>query len=186
MTRVRPLPDDVRARMIGRSFKAGCPVSLDDLALLSIEHLDFDGAPRMGALVVAASVAEDVLRAFDAIRAAGYRIERMQLVDDFEGDDDRSMAANNSSGFNGRFVAGTTRWSMHAYGLAVDVNPLQNPWVHDGVVDPPAGAPYVDRTATHFAVLRDGDPVVRAFEAIGWEWGGRWEAPDWHHFNARR
>lgn len=180
------VPAAVRARMQGRSYKPGCPVALDDLALLDVPYTDFDGAARTGPLIVAASVADDVLRAFAAIRAAGYRVERMQLVDDFDGDDDRSMAANNTSGFNGRHVAGTTRWSLHAYGLAVDVNPLQNPWVHDGVVAPPAGAPYVDRTHPHPAVLREGDAVVAAFDAIGWEWGGRWTSPDWHHFQAPR
>ncbi len=177
----RPIPDAVRASMHGNSWKPGCPVQLDALALLQLTHIGFDGAVHAGALIVAADVADSVLRVFATLFDARFPIERMVLVDAYGGDDDRSMAANNSSGFNGRYVAGTTKWSLHAHGLAVDVNPVQNPWVQGALVSPPAGVAYLDRRPGP-GVIVDGDVVVRAFESIGWSWGGRWADPDLHHF----
>jgi poly-gamma-glutamate synthesis protein (capsule biosynthesis protein) len=116
----------------------------------------------------------------------------MRLVDDFRGDDDLSMAANNTSGFNCRRVAGTDSWSAHAYGAAIDVNPVQNPYVTRSSVAPPAGSPFaaIDRSAgasVPVGGIRAGDVVVRAFARIGWEWGGSWPtSKDYQHFFAPR
>jgi hypothetical protein len=118
-----------------------------------------------------------------------FPIRRMRLVDEYDGDDDRSMAANNTSAYNCRRVAGSDRWSEHAYGKAIDLNPVQNPYVRGGSVAPPEGVPFADVDRSQEAtvprgVVTDGGPVVRAFRRIGWEWGGYWNASkDYQHFS---
>ncbi len=141
-------------------------------------------------MVIHRDHAQDVAEAFEQLYDARWPIRRMRLVDDYAGDDDRSMAANNTSGYNCRRVAGGDSWSAHAYGSAIDVNPLQNPYVTSTSIAPPAGRRFadVDRAATAavpLGVIREGDVVVRAFDDIGWEWGGDWAgAKDYQHFSA--
>jgi len=122
---------------------------------------------------------------YRALFKARFAIKRMQLVGVYGGDDDRSMAANNTSGFNCREAAGSSSWSEHAYGRAVDINPIQNPDVRDGRVSPPDGSRYLDRSRRARGVIRADDAVVRAFESIGWGWGGYWTSlKDYQHFSA--
>lgn len=113
----------------------------------------------------------------------------MELVDRYNGDDARSMAANNTSGFNCRYVPGTRRLSDHGRGLAIDINPVQNPWVHGGSVDPPAGRAYAmpaQRRTPRMGMVVAGDAVTRAFARIGWRWGGVWRnTKDYQHFTGR-
>ncbi|WP_157987718.1 CapA family protein [Jiangella endophytica] len=168
---------------------ATCPVPLTDLRLLVVTHVGFDGRARRGELVVHADVAADVVDVFAALYAARFPIERMLLVDEYGGDDDRSMAANNTSGYNCRRVAGQTTWSNHAYGRAIDINPVQNPYVVGGDVRPAAALPFLDvdrgpDAAALPGVIRDGDVVRREFERIGWTWGGQFSDPDYQHFSA--
>ena len=111
----------------------------------------------------------------------------MELIDRYGADDRRSMAADNTSAFNCRFVAGTNRWSMHAYGLAIDLNPVENPYVSGSHVSPPAGAPFADRSRDAPGMIHDGDAVVRAFaRRAGWEWlgDGPGSVRDYQHFSA--
>ena len=179
------LPDPVRARMKGSSWRPGCPVALRDLRLVRMTYRRFDGDVRLGRLVVHEDVARDVLDAFEAMYDAGFRIRRMRLVDAYDADDDRSMAANNTSAFNCRYVSGTTRWSEHSYGGAVDINPVQNPWVRGDAVEPERGAHYRDRGDVRKGMIVEGDVVTRAFDAIGWGWGGRWSSSkDYQHFSS--
>jgi putative cell wall-binding protein len=169
------LPAAVRSDMTGASWRAGCPVALDDLALLRLRYRTFDGGSAEGELVTASRIAGDVLAAFAQAYDAGFPIERLQRIDAYDGDDDASMAANNTSAFNCRTVAGTTRWSEHAYGTAIDINPVQNPYVRAGRVDPPTGEAYLDRSDVRPGMLVEGDAVVRAFTSLGWGWGGSWQ-----------
>jgi poly-gamma-glutamate synthesis protein (capsule biosynthesis protein) len=176
---VRRIDDELAARMRGSSHRAGCPVPLTDLRHLTVTHRDFQGRARTGELVVHRRWARDVADAFGRLYAAGWPIARMRLVDEYGGDDDASMAANNSSGFNCRRVAGQANWSAHAFGAAIDLNPVQNPYVRAGSIDPPAGRRFagIDRTRTapvSAGVIKDGGLVVHAFRRIGWEWGGHW------------
>jgi len=109
----------------------------------------------------------------------------MEPVDAFGGDDDRSMAANNTSAFNCRTIAGSSRWSEHAFGRAIDINPVQNPYVRGASVDPPAGATFLDRASGAPGLITADGPVVAAFAKIGWRWGGAWSAgQDYQHFSA--
>jgi hypothetical protein len=108
----------------------------------------------------------------------------MTLIDVYGADDDRSMAADNTSAYNGRKVMGSTVWSRHAYGLAIDIDPLENPELLDGKVYPPKGARFADRTLHAAGMIHRGGVVVRAFAAIGWEWGGDWHSlKDYQHFS---
>ena len=175
----------MRARMTGVSWHPGCPVSLDQLRLLQVSYWGFDGAAREGELVVNGSAAPALSRAFGQLFAARFPIRQMRVVDDFGGDDERSMLADNTSAFNCRQVPGSTVWSQHAYGLAVDINPFENPEVRGDAVDPPAAAAWADRTRTSPAMISRGDAVWRAFDEIGWPWGGDWRSlKDYQHFSA--
>ncbi|MCP3422886.1 CapA family protein [Nocardioides pinisoli] len=175
-----------------RSHRPGCPVPLRELRHLRMTHRDFDGRARTGEMVVHRRWADDVTEVFGRLYDAGFPIARMRLVDDYRADDDLSMAANNTSGFNCRRVAGQTSWSQHAYGEAIDINPVQNPYVRPGSIDPPAGRAYAgvrrDRSAPdRLGVIRAGDLPVTAFARIGWEWGGYWESSkDYQHVAAPR
>jgi len=182
--RIAPIDEAVRARM-AHSWRPGCPVPLEDLRLLTLDHWGYDGVEHRGELVVHADQAEGVLGAFRALFDARFPIERMELVDAYGGDDRASTLANNTAGFNCRDVVGRPgTWSQHAYGRAIDVNPLVNPYVLDPSTVDPAQQPYVDRSIDAPGLIRAGDEVTAAFAAVGWQWGGTWPAPDYQHFSA--
>ena len=168
-----------------------CPVPWAGLRAVRVPYTGFDGRTHRGTLVVAAEHARDVAGVFERIYARHWPIRRITPASAFGGDDDRVMAADNTSGFNCRRVAGTGRWSAHASGAAIDVNPVENPDLHDGTVRPTGGRPFarLDRNvgaAVTPGVLRAGDAVVSAFARIGWEWGGTWSPPDYQHFEVPR
>lgn len=172
-------------RMRGVSWREGCPVPLAELRYLTVTHHDMDGGVQTGELVVRASVVDDVLTAFERLYELEFPITQMRLVDDFGADDDASMRADNTSAFNCRTVAGTDRWSNHAYGEAIDINPLRNPYVRGDRVDPPEGAPYADRDDHRPGMLHAGSPEVAAFTDLGWDWGGAWSSgQDYQHVSA--
>jgi poly-gamma-glutamate capsule biosynthesis protein CapA/YwtB (metallophosphatase superfamily) len=186
---VSPIGRSVALGLRGSHDAATCPVPLTDLRHLVVTHVGFDGRARRGELIVHADVAADVVDVFAALYSARFPIERMLLVDEYGGDDNASMANNNTSGYNCRRVAGQADWSDHAYGRAIDINPVQNPYVLDGVVLPAAAAPFrnVDRGSDAPdvpGVIRDGDVVRQAFDRIGWQWGGLFSDPDFQHFSA--
>lgn len=165
------------------SWRPGCPVPLEDLRYVTVAHRTFDGATATGELVVHADVADGLVEVFRTLFDVGYPIAGMRLVDDFGADDDASMAANNTSAFNCRAVTGGSGWSEHSYGRAIDVNPVQNPYVRGSTVLPAEGAAYLDRPDEP-GVIRAGDAVVEAFAAAGWSWGGYWTRPvDHQHFS---
>lgn len=183
---IERLPADVARRMTGVSWRPGCPVPLDRLRLLRVSYWGFDNATHAGVLVVRDDVAGQVVEIFRRMYNARFPIQRMQLVDDFGASDARSMAANNTSAFNCRAIAGRPGvWSQHSFGVAVDVNPVQNPWVRGTTVDPAAGRAYLDRRHIRPGMIVAGDAVVSAFAAHGWGWGGTFRnAKDYQHFSA--
>jgi hypothetical protein len=178
--------DDATAARMTWSWRPGCPVGLDQLRLLSLSHWSDDGAVHQGELVVAAEHADAVVAAFRRLFEVRFPIARMELVDVYQGDDQQSMRANNTSAFNCREIDGSPGvWSQHAYGGAVDINPLVNPWVRGSTVDPPEGRPYADRRTRVAGGIYAGDEVVAAFAAVGWSWGGAWSSGrDYQHFSA--
>ena len=179
-----PLPHKLRQRMTGVSWRPGCPVPLKDLRLLRMPYWSFDGEVHRGRMVVNAKQANKVLRVFRRLYTAEFPIRRMRLIEAYDGSDDQSMAANNTSAFNCRRIAGTSRWSEHSYGRAIDINPVQNPYVRGSTVEPAAGRRYLDRSDVRRGMVVRPGPVVRAFSAVEWRWGGNWSsAKDYQHFS---
>ena len=172
-------------RMTGVSWRPGCPVALRDLRLLTLSHWGFDGRARTGRLIVHREVARKLVRVFRDLYAARFPIRRLVPVDAYGGSDFRSIEADNTSAFNCRYVEGTTRWSNHAYGTAIDVNPIENPYVSGGRTSHRASRPYLDRSRRRPGVAYESGALVRAFDRIGWGWGGRWTSvKDYQHFSA--
>lgn len=171
--------------MTGVSWHPGCPVGLTDLRLLTVTHWSFDGHLRRGRLVVNRDAAAGMLKVMRRLYRLRYPIRQMRLVDAYGAEDRSSMAADNTSAFNCRFVAGSPGvWSEHAYGRAIDINPIENPYVSGGYVSPPAGADFADRSRHAKGMIHRHGPVVAAFASIGWEWAGNWASPkDYQHFS---
>jgi D-alanyl-D-alanine carboxypeptidase len=166
------------------SYRAGCPVGPSELRTVRLAYWGFDSRAHAGSLVVHRRVADDIVTVFRRLYAARFAIRRMGPVSAYRGSDDASMAADNTSGFNCRRVGGSTRWSMHANGLAIDFNPVENPYVLGGRVSPPAGRRFLDRDRVRPGMAVDGGALVEAFESVGWKWGGRWTGSlDYQHFS---
>lgn len=183
---ISEIPDSVAARMRGKSFPETSTVPMSDLRYLKVLYYNFDDEVKEGEIVCNAKIAEDFIDIFRELYRAKYQIERIQLVDDFDASDNRSMAANNTSAFNYRVVAGSTKLSYHAYGLAIDINPVQNPFVTSKVVSPKEGAAYVDRTSGLPHIIDHDDLCFKLFAAHGFTWGGDWKTmKDYQHFEKR-
>ncbi|HKC21287.1 MAG TPA: M15 family metallopeptidase [Gaiellaceae bacterium] len=175
----------VRQQDVRFSYHRGCPVAPVELRLVRVSYRGFDGRAHVGALVVHRSVARDVVSVYRRLYLAGFPIRRMTPVSAFHGSDDASMAADNTSGFNCRRAVGGTGWSEHSYGTAIDVDPVENPYVLNGRVLPRAGRAYLVRTRVRRGMAVEGGVLVGAFESIRWKWGGRWSgSPDYQHFSA--
>jgi hypothetical protein len=181
-----PLTHTQRARIATTSWHPGCPVGLSQLRYLRIGYWGFAYRPHLGEMIVNASAVNPLRRGFAALFAAKFPIRRMRLVDDYGGSDYASIAADNTSAFNCRNVTGGSGWSMHAYGLAIDINPIENPYVYaNGTTAHAASKPYLDRGNVREGMAVPHGTLVRAFDAIGWGWGGRWPGPtDYQHFSA--
>jgi hypothetical protein len=169
------------------SWRPGCPVPPGELRAIHLSYVGFDGRAYTGEIIVNASVVHQVIEVFSLLYRARFPISRMEPVDVFRGSDPRSTAADNTSGFNCRYAvaAGPPLWSMHAYGLAIDVNTIQNPYLEPGTgVQPPAGAAYLDRSDIRPGMAYSGGVLVSAFSSAGWGWGGNWAgSPDYQHFS---
>jgi hypothetical protein len=182
---VRPLPARIRDLMRGSSWRPGCPVGLNDLRLVGVRFWGFDRQAHHGRLVVHRSVARAVAGLFGRLYAARFPIRKIRLVDLYGGDDKRSMKDDNTSAFNCRYRNGVCcTWSMHAYGKAIDINPVENPELWSGGISPPNGASYAARSDKRKGMIFHGDVVWKGFHAIGWGWGGDWSWPvDYQHFS---
>jgi hypothetical protein len=177
----------VTAVQLGPSWHAGCPVGPSQLRSLFISYVGFDGRAHRGQLIVNRAVASDVVKVFRVLYNARFPVHKLRPVSVYGANDSRSTAADNTSAFNCRYAVapGPKRWSAHAYGEAIDVNPVENPYLEGGIVRPPAGAAYVNRTRVRPGMAVPGGQLVNAFAAVGWKWGGRWSAsPDYQHFSA--
>ena len=181
------ISDALFARMEGKTFKADCTLPREDLRYLHVLHVDGAGEVHEGEMVVNYHIAEDVLEILRKLYEAGYPIERMRLMDEYDADDETAMRDNNSSCFNFRFISHTTRVSKHGLGLAVDINTLYNPYtkVADGVriVEPATGEAYLDREADFPYKITEGDLCWQLFAEHGFIWGGSWKnRKDYQHF----
>lgn len=179
---IDPVPDEVLARS---TWTPECPVTRDDLRYVTVSFWGFDQRPHTGELLVHASAAEDVVEVFRRLHQARFPIEQMRIVAAAELDGPPTGDGNVTSAFVCRAVRGGASWSQHAFGLAVDVNPFHNPYQRGDVVLPERASAYLDRSWERPGMLREDGPVVAAFDAIGWGWGGRWRSlDDWMHFSA--
>jgi hypothetical protein len=177
----------VRHRVDGSSWHPGCPVGLRKLRLLELTYIGYDGRAHHGRLIVNRRFDDQIVAVFKRLYSLRYPIRNMELIDRFGADDHRSMAADNTSAFNCRYAvaSGPKRWSAHAYGQAIDVNPVENPYLEGGRVHPRAGRAYLDRADVRPGMAVRAGLLVRAFARAGWRWGGRWTGtPDYQHFSS--
>ncbi|WP_082961838.1 M15 family metallopeptidase [Mycobacterium sp. 852002-51152_SCH6134967] len=175
----------VTAADLGESWHPGCPLGPERLRRIEIDHLGMDLQTHRGELVVHEDLVPEVIEIFEELREARYPIGKMRTPDDYPGaEDELSMRDNNTSAFNCRDIPGSGNWSHHAYGRAIDINPLINPYIDNaGDLQPANAAPYLDRTRIDPGLLHAGDPAVRVFTDRGWTWGGDWQNPkDYQHF----
>lgn len=166
------------------SWHEGCPISIEQLRLLQLSHLGYDNKIHQGELVVHQDVAEETLEIFKTLFSEGFQIEKMKLVDEYKGNDEESMNANNTSAFNCRVVTGKQNvFSKHSYGRAIDINPLTNPYVKGNLVLPKAGKKYRDRSQKQKGMILKNDSSYQAFTQKNWIWGGNWNSlKDYQHF----
>ena len=176
-----PAPDSVIARS---SWSKQCPVAAKDLSWVRLTVKGFDGSRHTGELLVNGSVDQQVVQVFRALWDADFPIEKMAITTDAEGTAPPTGDGNGTGSFNCRPTVGATVFSQHAYGLAVDVNPFQNPYVKGDLVLPELASSYLDRNNVRPGMITPDGPVVRAFAAIGWTWGGTWNSlKDYQHFS---
>jgi hypothetical protein len=187
----QPLPAPVRQQLTGRSWHAGCPVGLSGLRLLTVTHWGFDGRPHRGQLIVNAAEARQLARVFARLYALRFPIRDMTLRNSYGAGASGPAAADESGSFSCRNAvpspcpgsSGTGHWSMHAYGLAIDLNPVENPYTGCGVTRDRAARPYLDRSRVRTGMVTPA--VVEAFASIGWGWGGSWYGTkDYMHFSS--
>lgn len=173
-----------RRAMTGPVWRKGCPVGLGRLRAVRVAYVDFDGAAQRGTLVVHRAHAQRTVRAFRALYVARFPVRRIHPIERYAGSDDRSIEADNTSAFNCRRVTGGTRWSEHAYGRAIDLNPIENPSISRGRTSHEASVPFLDRADARPGMAVSGGAAVKAFAAAGFRWGGAWREPvDTQHFS---
>ena len=177
----------VTAASLGKSWHAGCPVGPTQLRALTLTYWGFDARAHTGTLIVATVAVPAMREAWRRMYVARFPVRKVTPVSAYGGDDNKSMAADNTSAFNCRYAVanGPKRWSEHAYGQAVDIDPYENPYTLDGRVYPPGATTYTHRDDVRPGMIVPGSVPVRAFNAVGWGWGGRWSSsPDYQHFSA--
>ncbi len=184
---IYPIPDEIQNKMKLYTWKPECPVPLTDLVYLKLSYWGFDGVRHPnGELIIHKDHALEVVGFFKELYAMKYPIDRMELIENYQGDDESSMLMNNTSSFNCRTVTGRTdKWSRHSYGTAIDINPLLNPYVKQSanLVLPKNAVPFIDRDLAYPGKIRHGDPVYNLFISHGWIWGGDWpDRQDYQHF----
>lgn len=175
----------VTAAELGASWRPGCPLEPARLRRVEVNHIGFDGQTRRGELIVNHDLVPEVIAIFEQLYELRYPIDKMRTVNHYpDAADELSMQDNNTSAFNCRGIPGTSSWSHHAYGRAIDVNPLLNPFIDNtGAYEPTNAAPYLDRSRIDPGLLHNGDPAVLVFTDRGWQWGGSWRTPiDYQHF----
>lgn len=178
---------EIFARIKGKSYKDDCTVPVSDLRYLHVLHVGFDGQTHEGEIICNKAIAEDLLEIFEALYEAGYQIEKIKLVDEYNAEDEASMVDNNSSAFNFRFISHTTKISNHGKGMAIDINPLYNPYIKtvngNLNIEPASSTEYVDRSKDFPHKIDENDLAYQLFIAHGFSWGGAWSSSkDYQHF----
>lgn len=183
---IKNVPKNIQASMMQKGiWSSECPIPISKLRLLYLSYYNFENQMVIGRMIVLDSIAESVISIFKELFTIKFPIHNIDLIDKYNGDDELSMSANNSSCFNFRKIEGSKLLSMHSYGLAIDVNPVQNPFVKDGKVLPSEGNKYLNRENNKNGMV---ESVISIFYKHGFTvWGGNWETPiDYHHFQVPR
>ena len=187
---ITPISKTIERRVTkGGSWHKGCPVDLKDLRYLKLNYYNFNGNEKIGELIVNKIVAQKFCKIFKQLYKIKYPIKEMRLVSDFKADDDASMRADNTSAFNCRLMTGSkTKWSNHSYGLAIDLNPFENPYISkNGKVSPKEASKFIKRVHFNNAVLLKDDVAVKVFKKEGFIWGGDWHSiKDYQHFEYKK
>lgn len=176
------ISDDIKNKMLGLSMPENKPLSFDDLNYLTLNYYGFDGLIHEGEMIVDKRIASEVVDIFKEVYGKKYPIDKIRLIDEYNAVDNLSMADNNSSSFCYRTIANTSIVSNHGKGLAIDINPLQNPHVVGDTVNPKEGYVFADRSNIQMGMIVEGDDLYNAFVKRGWSWGGHWKNPDYQHF----
>ncbi|MGL5652818.1 MAG: M15 family metallopeptidase [Paraclostridium sp.] len=180
---VQNIPDNIYEKMIGKSIPDKDSVDKNSLDYLKITYYGFDNKPHIGDMVVSKEVSKEVIDIFKELYENKYPIEKVSLIDNYGADDELSMSDNNTSSFCYRVVDGSKVLSNHSKGLAIDINPLINPMVKNGVVSPKKGQDYIERNENIKGMIKKGDACYNAFTKRGWTWGGEWSnLKDYQHF----
>lgn len=181
------ITDTVFSRMKGKSFPENCTVKREDLRYLKVLHYNLKGEILTGEMVCNEKIATDMIQIFAELFQKKYPIEKIRLIDDYNADDEQSMRDNNSSCFCFRTVAGSNDLSLHALGMAVDINTLYNPYIRiknsKKVIQPSNAEIYCDRSKQFDYKIEPDDDCCKAFKKHGFLWGGDWKAyKDYQHF----
>ena len=176
------IPEEVKTQMDGKSMPQDAKITYEELAYVVVSYYGFDGKIKTGELIVNKKLQEEVKDIFEELYENQYPIEKIKLIDEYDAQDEESMKDNNTSAFCYRVVAGTTKLSNHAKGCAIDINPLQNPQVKNGIAYPTISQEYVNRNQNKKGMIKKGDIVYQIFIKRGWTWGGEWKNPDYQHF----
>ncbi len=182
-----PLSDEIKEKITGVSFHENDNITYDDLRYLEVLYVDFEGNTQKGEIICNKAIAQDLLEIFKELYDNEYQIDKIRLIDEYGGDDDLSCDDNNTSCFNYRVVGGTDSLSKHALGLAIDINPFQNPYITypNGVerISPVGSEPYADRSSGLPHMILEGDLCYNLFIEHGFTWGGHWKTlKDYQHF----
>ena len=187
---IHKIDNSIKKRVVGKSWKRGCPVPIEDLRYLKIPYKNFGGQSKMGEMIVNKDVAKEVIDIFASLYRHNYPIRQMRLVSDFGGNDWKSIEADNTSAFNCRPVTGGKEWSNHSYGRAIDINPLENPYIsRSGKISHKLSLQYRNRvrhsnSSPQRAMILKNDYIVKLFKSKGWRWGGSWHSvKDYQHFD---
>ncbi|MEZ2657768.1 M15 family metallopeptidase [Aneurinibacillus aneurinilyticus] len=180
------IPTAIEQKITGISFTKKTPVKMSDLSYVCVRYIGFDDKAHTGELIVHKMLAKDVFEIFEELYQKRYPIEKVNLIDEYKGSDELSMKANNSSAFNTRAIDGKKKMSNHSYGIAIDINPLQNPHVVGNKVNPASSKEYANRKVARKGMIMKGDACYNAFKKRGWSWGGEWKSSkDYQHFEKK-
>ena len=180
----RPINEEIEKIITGVSWKQNDTVKIDDLCYVKVTYWGYDEKPHIGELIVNKDIGKEVIEIFKELYAAKFPIMKMKLIDEYDAIDSKSMADNNTSAFCYREVDGKPgKLSKHSYGIAIDINPVQNPYVYNGKVSPISGSDYLDRSKISEGMIVANDVCYKAFTSRGWTWGGNWKyEKDYQHF----
>ena len=187
---IRLIDENYAKQMEGITYQKECPVSLDDLRIVNVKYLGFDDKEHFGDIVVHKDISLEVSQIFEELLAINYPIRKIFPIEKYNGDDFESIEDDNTSAFNCRKAEGSTKYSKHSYGKAIDINPLENPYVYkDGTTSHKDSVKYLIReenndSIENKAVLTSSSQAVQIFKKYGWKWGGDWKnIKDYQHFN---